>query len=64
MHKQLVIISDMEGASGIFESNKKTLYHGSEEWYNEGRKLMTSDVLAHPQSYLLLLLYHLSIFIN
>lgn len=31
MHKQLVIISNMEGVSGIFERNKKSLRHGSEE---------------------------------
>jgi len=44
--KQLIICTDMEGASGIFEENIRTIYHGTEEWRNEGREYMTSDVLA------------------
>ncbi|MEG0308335.1 MAG: M55 family metallopeptidase [Clostridium sp.] len=46
MKKQLVIFTDMEGASGIFEENYKAKIHGTEEWKNEGRECMTSDVLA------------------
>lgn len=42
----MVIISDMEGASGIFESDQKLLKHGSDEWSRIGRKYMTSDLLA------------------
>lgn len=49
--KQLIVIADMEGASGIFESNKAALYHeelfpDNKEWRNYGRKCITSDVLA------------------
>jgi D-aminopeptidase len=36
----------MEGASGIFESNRKAMFHGSELWRAEGRQCLTSDVLA------------------
>lgn len=46
MKKQLIICTDMEGVSGIFEENYKTMVHGTEEWRNEGREYMTSDVLA------------------
>lgn len=46
MKKQLVIVTDMEGASGIFEQNWKAMNHGSEEWRKHGRDLMTSDVKA------------------
>lgn len=46
MIKQLILCTDMEGASGIFEENKKALLHGSEEWRTYGRECMTSDVLA------------------
>ncbi len=46
MKKQLILISDMEGASGIFEIDKKSLYHGSDEWRTYGKDQMTSDVLA------------------
>lgn len=46
MKKQLVVICDMEGASGIFENNRRVLKHGSEEWERKGRDLMTLDVLA------------------
>lgn len=44
--KQLIIFSDMEGASGIFEHNKRVLYNGGEEWRVYGRPCLTSDVLA------------------
>lgn len=46
MKKQLIIYADMEGASGIFDRNVRAVYHGSEEWRTEGKKCMTSDVLA------------------
>lgn len=49
--KQLVIMADMEGASGIFERNREALFH--EElfpqktlWRSYGRSCLTSDVLA------------------
>jgi D-aminopeptidase len=46
MKKQLIIIIDMEGASGIFEHNKEAMFHGSPLWREYGRKCITSDVLA------------------
>lgn len=46
MKKQLIVICDMEGVSGIFEKNKHLLKNGTEEWYKYGRQLTTSDVLA------------------
>ena len=46
MKKQLIVVTDMEGASGIFEHNRKVMYHGSKEWKNSGRDMMTSDVKA------------------
>lgn len=49
--KQLIVIADMEGASGIFDSNKEACWH--EEmypkntlWRSYGRACITSDVLA------------------
>ncbi|MCM1054613.1 MAG: M55 family metallopeptidase [Bacteroides sp.] len=49
--KQLIIIADMEGASGIFERNREAMRH--EEvfpentlWRSYGRSCITSDVLA------------------
>ena len=50
MTKQLIIVCDMEGASGIFERNKKELWHGSPEWRAQGRKRLTSDVAAVCQA--------------
>lgn len=44
--KQLILISDMEGASGIFEQNRAACSHGSQLWREYGRDCMTSDVLA------------------
>lgn len=44
--KQLILISDMEGASGIFEQNRAACFHGSQLWREYGRDCMTSDVLA------------------
>lgn len=46
MKKQLILISDMEGASGIFDNHTAQVMNGSEEWRKAGRKKMTSDVLA------------------
>lgn len=49
--KQLIVIADMEGASGIFDSNREACWH--EEicpqktlWRTYGRSCITSDVLA------------------
>lgn len=49
--KQLIVIADMEGASGIFDSNRDACWH--EElfpqntlWRAYGRSCITSDVLA------------------
>lgn len=49
--KQLIVIADMEGASGIFDSNSEACLH--EEmypqhtlWRSYGRSCITSDVLA------------------
>lgn len=51
MNRQLVVIADMEGASGIFDSNREACWH--EElyprntlWRSYGRACITSDVLA------------------
>ena len=44
--KQLYILCDLEGASGISRANRKAMHHGSEEWRSEGRALVTSDVKA------------------
>ena len=44
--KQLYILCDLEGASGISDVNRKAMYHGSELWRSEGRALVTSDVKA------------------
>lgn len=46
MKRQIIVISDMEGSSGIFESNRNCLKNGSDEWRSYGKKQMTSDVLA------------------
>lgn len=46
MKRQLILISDMEGASGIFEENKEAILHGSNLWRKTGRKFLTSDILA------------------
>ncbi len=44
--KQLYILCDMEGASGISASNRQAMNHGSELWRSEGRAFVTSDVKA------------------
>ncbi len=46
MKTQLIVISDMEGASGIFAGDMDLVLNGEPKWREEGRKLMTSDVLA------------------
>ena len=50
MLKQLVIVCDMEGASGIFERNRESMRHGSKEWREHGRLCLTSDVKAVCQA--------------
>jgi len=44
--KQLIVIADMEGASGIFNNQVKWLWNGGDEWREHGRDCITSDVLA------------------
>jgi D-aminopeptidase len=44
--RQLYILCDVEGASGISPQNKQAMYHGSELWSQEGRAFVTSDVRA------------------
>ncbi|MDR2569042.1 MAG: M55 family metallopeptidase [Oscillospiraceae bacterium] len=44
--KQLIIIADMEGASGIFSKNSSWLWNGSADWREHGRECITSDALA------------------
>lgn len=55
MKKQLIVATDMEGASGIFENNRQAMLH--EEmypdfslWRTYGRDCITSDVLAVCQA--------------
>lgn len=44
--RQLIVVADMEGASGIIERNRQALWHGSDLWRTYGRNCVTSDVLA------------------
>lgn len=49
--KQLIVIADMEGASGIFDRNKEACWHEqmypqNTLWRSYGRACITSDVLA------------------
>jgi len=44
--KQLIVVADMEGASGIFEHNKSWLYNGTQDWREYGRECITFDALA------------------
>lgn len=49
--KQLIVVADMEGASGIFESNYEAcrheeMYPKNTLWRSYGRACITSDVLA------------------
>ena len=46
MKRQLYILCDMEGASGISPANKEAMYYGSARWHNEGRRFITSDLKA------------------
>ncbi|NLM05953.1 MAG: M55 family metallopeptidase [Tissierellia bacterium] len=46
MKKQVILISDMEGASGIFDDNWEACLHGSDLWREYGREYLTSDILA------------------
>jgi D-aminopeptidase len=46
MKRQVVIIADMEGASGIFENNSNAFVPGTDEWKTYGRVCITSDVSA------------------
>jgi hypothetical protein len=38
MRKQMMIIVDMEGASGIFDYNNHAVIHGSSLWREYGKK--------------------------
>lgn len=44
--RQLILIADMEGASGIFEHNRSWLWNGKDDWRKYGRECITSDALA------------------
>ncbi|MDR2590880.1 MAG: M55 family metallopeptidase [Oscillospiraceae bacterium] len=44
--KQLIIIADMEGASGIFSENGSWNWNGSDDWREHGRECITADALA------------------
>ena len=44
--KQLIIVADMEGASGIFENNRSWILNGGDDRREHGRKCITSDTLA------------------
>ena len=44
--KQLILIADMEGASGIFEENRSWNWNGGDDWREHGRECITSDALA------------------
>jgi len=44
--KQLYVLCDLEGASGISPANKQAMRHGSDLWQKQGRRFITSDVQA------------------
>lgn len=44
--QQLYILCDLEGASQISPDNRQAMHHGSELWQKDGRRFITSDVLA------------------
>jgi D-aminopeptidase len=44
--RQLYVLCDIEGASGISLENKGAMVHGSDAWKDQGRACITSDVLA------------------
>ena len=46
MKRQVVIIADMEGASGIFGNNSNAFVPGTDEWKTYGRACITSDFFA------------------
>ena len=46
MLKQLILIADMEGCSGIFDNDIMELRNGSDAWLKQGREKLTSDILA------------------
>ena len=44
--RQVYVLCDIEGASGISLANKGAMVHGSADWKQYGRSLITSDVQA------------------
>ncbi|HWQ46218.1 MAG TPA: M55 family metallopeptidase, partial [Longilinea sp.] len=44
--KQLYVVCDLEGASQIGPDNRTAMHHGSTMWQSDGRRFLTSDVLA------------------
>jgi D-aminopeptidase len=44
--KQLYILCDLEGASQISPENRKAMHYGTEQWQQEGRRYITSDLKA------------------
>jgi len=44
--RQLIIVADMEGASGIFDENRSWNWNGGDDWREYGRECITSDALA------------------
>jgi len=44
--KQLILVADMEGASGIFDANRSWIFNGGSDWRLHGRECITSDALA------------------
>gem|GEM_PF-454968 len=44
--RQLYVLCDLEGASGISPENRQAMHHGSDLWQEEGRRSITSDVQA------------------
>lgn len=46
LKRQLYVLCDIEGASGISPANPEAMKHGSEAWRSQGRPCITSDVVA------------------
>ncbi|MCL2703851.1 MAG: M55 family metallopeptidase [Defluviitaleaceae bacterium] len=44
--RQLILVADMEGASGIFDENRSWNWNGHDDWRKHGRGCITSDALA------------------
>lgn len=44
--RQLILVADMEGASGISEANLSWVWNGGDDWRKYGRHCITSDALA------------------